>query len=58
MSHARCGQCLVKNAVTGRLPSFSWETGVELLTLMDLEKMMDERGFEPPGLLIANKEAM
>jgi hypothetical protein len=32
----------------------SWETGSELLTLMDLEKMVDERGFEFPGLFIAN----
>ena len=31
------------------LPSFSWETGSELPTLMDLEKMVDERGFEPPA---------
>jgi hypothetical protein len=28
--------------------------GIELPTLMDLEKMVDERGFEPPGLLVAN----
>jgi len=27
---------------------FSWETGIELPTLMDLEKMVDERGIEPP----------
>jgi hypothetical protein len=39
---------------TTGLPSLSWETGSELLTLMDLEKMVDERGFEFPGLLIAN----
>ena len=32
-----------------RLPSFSWETGSELPTLMDLEKMVHERGFEPPA---------
>jgi hypothetical protein len=34
---------------TTGLPSFSWETGIELPTLMDLEKMVDERGFEPPA---------
>jgi hypothetical protein len=34
---------------TTGLPSFSWETGSELPTLMDLEKMVDERGFEPPA---------
>jgi hypothetical protein len=27
----------------------SWETGIELPTLMGLEKMADERGFEPPA---------
>jgi hypothetical protein len=34
---------------TTGLPSFSWETGSELPTLMDLEKMVDEREFEPPA---------
>jgi hypothetical protein len=34
---------------TTGLPSFSWEIGIELPTLMDLEKMVDERGFEPPA---------
>jgi hypothetical protein len=34
---------------TTGLPSFSWETGSELPTLIDLEKMVDARGFEPPA---------
>jgi hypothetical protein len=34
---------------TTRLPSFSWETGIELATLMDMKMLVDERGFEPPA---------
>jgi hypothetical protein len=34
---------------TTGLPSFSWETGIELPTLMGPEKMVGERGFELPA---------
>src|SRR6266436_2556113 len=40
------------------LPSFSWETGVELLTFMDLLKSGGREGIRTPGLLVANGESL